>query len=399
MPLFPSCLSSSLFSTQLPDTLSKRPIKSSLINTTALSPQYQELYANLRQRIVLSIRTALISSYRYNKNASNAPFLQKLPGESRDSIYEEVLGNSTIHIGTRYCPSYDKGAFNCTKLERLPEEEDTYADQKLSHAVCLCKESEHEVYNRLRSCSLEDGCHWLSVTSYEGDRHKPCLDVMKNFENTWEPRNTLPAKERARQYAARQDQAVQLHKQTALDLGLLRVCRQIYDEAALITYASNTFAFTCGFALDLFISETLLTPQREAIQSLQFGNGLPGGQDWDGRPVPSIRRKTVLLLKNLKCVQVAVEPDGISGPDCFDVFAGLSLDSARVYEWYDADYDYEAEEEQANTLRCARGCIEARQRADSLERLLKGHMTDEARRIIRCVDPDGAEEEMLKMLQ
>ncbi|RMX73717.1 hypothetical protein D0869_13322, partial [Hortaea werneckii] len=53
-------------------------------------------------------------------------------------------------------------------------------------------------------------------------------------------------------------------------MSLIRVCRDIHREAALIPYSNNTFALGNIAELELFIKKSLLVPQRAAIKTLQI---------------------------------------------------------------------------------------------------------------------------------
>lgn len=53
-----------------------------------------------------------------------------------------------------------------------------------------------------------------------------------------------------------------------LSLGLLRVCRQVYDESALLFYATNAFTFDHSLDLIAFL-DYLMPAQRKAIKSLR----------------------------------------------------------------------------------------------------------------------------------
>jgi hypothetical protein len=52
------------------------------------------------------------------------------------------------------------------------------------------------------------------------------------------------------------------------NLTLLRVCKQIYNEARLIPYAANTFVFIAPPSFEKFLHETLLPAHLEAVRSI-----------------------------------------------------------------------------------------------------------------------------------
>lgn len=243
------------------------------------------------------------SFHSYASNMAEAPFL-RLPAELRNRIYEDVLGNKTIHIGYYDCPEYVKGRVNVQTLYRRNSEGcDLYA--KIWHSICQAEESESEVYARSKGCSTEYGCSWPSITAYD-NRHERCLLIIRTLEEaTYDTSDGLTVEQKRLRYLQKCENLRRSHQQSLLDLGLLRVFRQIHREAALIPYESNTFAFECGYVLDQFISGTLIAPQREAIKSIQAGNWLRG-YDID-LGLKSIRPSTVLSLKNLTSIEVALE--------------------------------------------------------------------------------------------
>lgn len=120
-----------------------------------------------------------------------------------------------------------------------------------------------------------------------------------------------------------------------LDLAILRTCRQIHREAALIPYESNKFAFSKGEDFDLFVSAKLNAQQRQAIQRIQFTEASMGY---------STRPSTMLSLHSLSSVEITVHPifgdpfiqetrQGDRGEDPIGLWPlyGLGLDSARVH--------------------------------------------------------------------
>ncbi|KAK4497555.1 hypothetical protein PRZ48_012006 [Zasmidium cellare] len=322
-------------------------------------------------------------------NMNESPFF-KLSAELRNRIYEEVLTNKTIHIATHQCPKDAKGAFPSTKLYRKIEHDHPRpGHRKFSYSVCVQKESERDLYDRSRSCSSQGGCRWLTIRPYY-DRHEKCLQCMEEFEDAWcsyqdrgQPNDTPAEKRRLNQEANRLE-VQELNKEfPLLALGLLRVCRQIHHEAALVPYESNTFAFREGFALDLFFSEKLLPQQREAVKSIQLG-------DWSGDWIEGvnvdacirIRRSTILSLKNLSSVEICLEERLKLHAMGLNPFARLGLENVRVYvqgigeepEDYsdesgtDFDFDFEGEMEEGG---CGVECRRTRAAAEEAEAWLK----------------------------
>ncbi len=101
----------------------------------------------------------------------------------RNRIYELILGGHTIHIDSKAIYQRE------------------FAVYGLSHHLCLETQSEEDVQN----CFDTSSDCWYAVETI--DRHENCRDGNK------------------------------------LDSSLLHSCRQIYNEANLIRYSSNTFSF------------------------------------------------------------------------------------------------------------------------------------------------------------
>lgn len=100
-----------------------------------------------------------------------------------------------------------------------------------------------------------DNVKWYSV------RHKYCYASMAKLKEAW----------------ARCDWTDQVFRHNvphscnltpAFNLGLLRTCRQIHEEAYLIPYATNTFAFHEGLTLDLFLQRSLSARLKRAIRTI-----------------------------------------------------------------------------------------------------------------------------------
>ena len=85
----------------------------------------------------------------------------------------------------------------------------------------------------------------------------------------------------------------------SLPIALLRTCRSIYDEAAMLPYATNTFAFHETDAIDLFFSRSLLAAQCSAIQNLQL-DLLPQTSLYPTRSLGVINSDTIQKLSGLQ---------------------------------------------------------------------------------------------------
>ena len=151
------------------------------------------------------------------------------------------------------------------------------------------------------------------------ERHRRCFRTLREFKQSWWRDGKL------QMHGPASSTYHDNHRDSRLDLSLLRVCRQIHEEAALIPYAFNTFAFDEGLDLDLFVSRSLLAPQRKAIQSLQINGWLEGYNRF-----PGVLPATVKLLQDLKCFTLSVSgyrSKRVEGPH---LFSQLALKEARV---------------------------------------------------------------------
>ncbi|KAM0798064.1 hypothetical protein BDR22DRAFT_974751 [Usnea florida] len=145
------------------------------------------------------------------ENASS-PFF-RLPPELRLRIYELVLGGQTIHIRENYA--------------RGPRER-----RVLSHHLCYEQASEEEVQMAFDSSDAA----WNAPATF--DRHQKCY------------------------YMSRPG---------TLESSLLQSCRQIYNEANIVRYYSNTFSFQSDFfqCLKLFYRQ-VPARYRNAIRRLHL---------------------------------------------------------------------------------------------------------------------------------
>ncbi|RMZ06317.1 hypothetical protein D0862_04658 [Hortaea werneckii] len=185
------------------------------------------------------------------QNNRDSAFL-RLPPEIRNRIYDLALGDKVIHIGTRECGKTDRGSYSECELYRNVHFPHRYV--KLVHVVCSGAVDAEEIVYRSSKDSSQ-----LSAPRY-AVRHEKCYEVLHEGQSS---NPTL---------------AGQMRQNThSLPMGLTWVCRDIHREAALIPYANNTFAFESGFELDLFVTKSLLAPQRAAISILQVNGHIVAG--------------------------------------------------------------------------------------------------------------------------
>ncbi|KAI7279012.1 hypothetical protein KC345_g5587 [Hortaea werneckii] len=208
------------------------------------------------------------------RNNRDSPFL-RLPPEIRNRIYNLALGNKVIHIGTRECDKTARGSYPDRELYRNVHLAHGYV--KLVHVVCSgAVDAEERIYRSSKDFSQPSA-------PYYAVRHENCHEVLHEGQPS-DP-----------ELAGRMSQ-----NKDSLPIGLTRVCRDVHREAALIPYANNTFAFESGFVLDLFVTKSLLAPQRAAISILQI-DGLIAA---DGK-YSDITCKVPKMLTGLHTLEVA----------------------------------------------------------------------------------------------
>ena len=180
-----------------------------------------------------------------------------LPAEIRNRIYEYALGHKVIHISVRDCPATDTGRWSYQEYYRSRAKGNRRKYLRFTHAVCRLPFEEEDIAHRISRelTGFEDN----GPRPYH-ERHKKCYCQLAALKNNWlrECDEVLPSP------------TFDFGLDAGLAVSLLRTCNQIHKEAALIPYATNTFAFHEGCALDLFVSRCLPRPQREEIQSLQI---------------------------------------------------------------------------------------------------------------------------------
>ncbi|KAK5727806.1 hypothetical protein LTR17_012464 [Elasticomyces elasticus] len=160
----------------------------------------------------------------YELNATQSPLL-RLPPEVRNRIWRYLMCGNTIHVepgdlvpmGTKLVPSW--------KLD----------PRKLPFRAGLCRlttpTSEHVALIKAYQTSEPRDCQRIT--------HPDCVD---------DDSRTL---------------------ETELGLPILKSCRMIHQEAALLPFASNHFYFSCGAAVINFVRYILLH-QARTIRSLSL---------------------------------------------------------------------------------------------------------------------------------
>ena len=214
----------------------------------------------------------------------DCPFLE-LPPEVRNRIYEYALGGHNLHmfmwdwdtgekrvnwafgnrvynkvVGTR--SFYDRYG----QLVQVPD----YHTFRPQYVLCQCPGSDNETYQK--SLKMPDDYNEngfqirkgpvgldefrrmppsFDIKSYE-QRHEKCFDVDVLKYATVGMRKLLTT--------------------PRLAMGLLRTCKQVYNEAALVPFYDNTFSFARGTDVDFFVNYILTEKQRAAVQHITYAN-------------------------------------------------------------------------------------------------------------------------------
>ena len=155
-----------------------------------------------------------LTSTTSSANNANSPLL-RLPQELKNQIYEAVLGGRLIHVDHKL------------------EEDNFY------HYLCKAKMSEMEAHE-IFAASTEP---WSAPEIK--DRHSTCDDGQTVWRSCYE-------------CTAQIGPTTALH--AGLSLSILRCCRQIYQEARLLTLSANTWSFACPYDFLVYWS---------------FGNSIP----------------------------------------------------------------------------------------------------------------------------
>lgn len=221
----------------------------------------------------------------YDQNQNQSPFLQ-LPAELRNRIYEHVLSNKVIHVSVRDCPWNDSGAWSYKQYDHFDRLEKFAL--KLTHTTCsLAPDAEDKAYNS--SCFPGSDPPADTLNSYLV-RHRWCYAAVRSLKRNW-------TRDVDFVYQSSRYSTSPIVVNFGLELALLGTCRQIYQETALIPYLTNTFAFHEALTLDLFISKSLLEPQRSALRTLQ----LDGWAHWN---IGTVNATTISMLTGLNTLQI-----------------------------------------------------------------------------------------------
>lgn len=186
------------------------------------------LTTSRKRQAVTITRSPLIKAI-INRNASTSPLL-KLPSELRDRIFRLVVGDQLIHIKWIHHGG-------CSPA-------------KLYYATCVASVSEHEAYKEFSSGynnipSIDSPEYYTSTC--EG-RHEKC--------RLWDKYGKTPMIKEKRQ-------------PRLLDLSMLGASRQMYEEANLLLWSTNTFSFEDPVSFDKFMNK-LTSLQKKKLTKMHI---------------------------------------------------------------------------------------------------------------------------------
>ncbi|KAI7208384.1 hypothetical protein KC333_g9159 [Hortaea werneckii] len=224
----------------------------------------------------------------YQKNKKRCLLFSRLPSEIRDVIWHYVFGGLTIHI----------------------------LDDALDRNTCVAKVCRLHVDPEREALSLRD----KAQNPYHV-RHFRC------FESLDQQSSNPPDRPQAL-------------------VAVLRVCRQIHDEAALLPFVANFFSFARFTSLSRFL-DRLLPAQAHAIQRLAWLEHSNWSSHWDHaagmalrRRVPSLSQVVVFVEFRQASVELFLRSGhtrGVRAADLSEFLGGLaggSLAKASVAPLY-----------------------------------------------------------------
>ncbi|KAK5741470.1 hypothetical protein LTR17_003905 [Elasticomyces elasticus] len=227
----------------------------------------------------------------YNTNATSSPLL-KLPPEIRNRIWGFLFGGKTVHVQGDYYPQ--------GRRRRLVR-------RRLVHMVCQVPNSDKEISEQITRHNELDGSTQCFQSYW--DRHRHCY-------------------------------AGGATKKATLPMAVLRTCRQIHQEAALLPFQLNEFSFSQLENLAPFL-QSLFQAQARAIESLIL-------QIY--RPYHTITLKNLIKsklrgLKELTCfVEICRGKNTLEGSfsdwtSCLELFLASTAISATVLPYVSGNGD------------------------------------------------------------
>ncbi|KXT00784.1 hypothetical protein AC578_2955 [Pseudocercospora eumusae] len=238
-----------------------------------------------------------------NAVVKKRPGFLDLPGELRNKIYALALGGQEIHINVK--PVHDKErtalilAARLPKAQRygrtlyqrfrlVPPENRTRCDWiRFRRTVCDCSHNFATEYEHIK---LVEGGEQKTTkkpfTTYSAE-HASC---MERFQG----RNQDHYREMRR------------HRNSRLSLNLLATCRKVYEEAAFVPFACNTFSFDSVQDFQDFVVLALDERQVSLLTTVHIFDGLKF-HDYDTPLWNQLKQETLDLVTALKELRLTIE--------------------------------------------------------------------------------------------
>lgn len=131
------------------------------------------------------------------------------------------------------------------------------------HAICVAKDPENHTYYESKLGDKDSFPH-ISPNGYYHREEIPLVNRHENYN--------LGCETRHRYYRAHFPDGLRTAQERynmTLDLSVLRVCRQIYEEGTTILWRTNTFSFEVGQSLEAFLVK-LNSMQRRKLSKLHI---------------------------------------------------------------------------------------------------------------------------------
>lgn len=203
------------------------------------------------------------------RNALTSPLL-KLPGEIREKIFSLVVGHQLIHL--LYFPTLEK----------------------FRHTICTAAASEDEAYEEFMNGHTPSGGSAVFHSVTFKKRHVYC----KSWVN--ENEHFLHADYRSLSRLMTMEE----RRKPTLNLSILGACRQMYEEANVLLWTTNTFSFEDPPTLRVFI-DGLHSTQRNKLSRIHIDfEGLSfSAFEWEQALRPSFLSK----LKGLRTLHATFD--------------------------------------------------------------------------------------------
>ena len=183
------------------------------------------------------------------RNANCSPLL-RLPGELRRQIYREVLGDRFIHLKYlphKIVPIWLRHGNRIWNDFQFPTKSPRASDDGYCWIQYVCNKGGPKSAGELEYCGMQE--HTGRFVQYMADAYPGA--------STWPPRIEALKPRRDEVY------------DREMHLPLLRVCRQMYNEASQVLWTMNTFSFNSAITCQRFLDGRRIS-QTAALRSLHL---------------------------------------------------------------------------------------------------------------------------------